>query len=240
MNNWEQQITTWAEKFEYPPTPDMSQRVLRPQFASVSPRPRLAWALAVLIGLLASLLLVPEVRATAVAVLRAGGVTIFVGEQPTPAATPAGIEVPSFMTEITIAEALAREPELLTSAEEGLPDQIFAYDDGSPAVIVQIWLGADGRTAEMALYHIDTPQYAYKGAEWIDETTVNGHHAFWIYGIHLFRIENDWQTWRFIDSNVLVWWSALGTYRLESYLTLEEAVQAAEALVPLQEVLQDE
>lgn len=240
MNEWEKQITTWAEQFEYPPTPDVSRQVVERRPDRVARRPRMAWGMAVVIGLVASLLLVPEVRATAVAMLRAGGVTVYVGEQPTPAAIPEGIEVPSFMTEITVAEAVARAPELLTSAEKGVPDQVFAYEDGNPAVIVQIWLGDDGQ-ADMALYYIiDAPQYAYKGAERIDETTVNENRAFWINGIHLFRVEGVWQEWRFIDSNVLVWWSAMETYRLESYLTLEEAVQAAESLVPLQEVLQDE
>ncbi|MCB0033634.1 MAG: hypothetical protein KDE51_06440 [Anaerolineales bacterium] len=246
MNNWEEQVAHWAKQFEYPPTPDLSRSwQASPQPKNAHTRPRLAWAMAVVVALLASLLLVPSVRATAVAIIRAGAVTIFVGEQPTPLVAPEGIQVPAeLMTEISLAEALERQPDLRTLPDRGLPDQLFWSDVGqggwSGDVIVQVWLAADGRSADIALYHISAPQQVYKGADWIDETTINGDQAFWINGPHLFRVEGVWSEWEFIDSNVLVWWTNNVTYRLESYLTFAEAVQAAESLVPLQEKFTNE
>lgn len=244
MNNWEEQVAHWAKQFEYPPTPDVS-RSWQASPKKVQTRPRLAWATAVMVALLASLLLVPSVWATAVAIIRAGAVTIFVGEQPTPLATPVGIQVPAeLMTEISLAEALERQPDLLTLSDRGLPDQLFLADmvqaGWSGDVIVQVWLTADGQTVDIALYHIAAPQQVYKGSEMIDTTTVNGSQAFWINGPHLFRVEGIWSEWEFIDSNVLVWWTNNVTYRLESYLTFAEAVQAAESLVPLQEKFTNE
>lgn len=245
MKNWEEQVAHWANQFEYPPTPDLSDSWQMSPSKKAPARPRLAWAMAVIIALFASLLLVPSVRATAVAIIRAGAVTIFVGEQPTPMATSEGIQIPAgLMTEISLTEALQRQPDLLTLSGYGLPDQFFLSDvaqNNWPAdVIVQVWLAADGRNADIALYHIAAPEQVYKGAEWIDQTTVNGREAFWINGPHLFRVDGVWSEWEFIDSNVLVWWSNRATYRLESYLTFAEAVQAAESLVPLQEELTNE
>lgn len=239
MNHWEEQVAHWASQFEYPPTPDLSRMSIRPRRAQ--PRPRLAWALAVIVALLASLLLVPSVRATAVAIIRAGAVTIFVGEQPTPIATPVGIQVPAeFMTEISLAEALEREPDLHIPAGFGSPDQLFIHEGGDLDFIVLVWLAPDGTSAESALYRLEVPQYIYKSTSYFQETEVNNGPAFWVDSPHYFRLGDDKSAWEFIDSNVLVWWSSRITYRLESYLSLEEAVQAAEALVPLQEELPDE
>lgn len=239
MNNWEEQVAHWASQFEYPPTPDLSRMSVRPQPAQ--PRPRLAWALFIILALLASLLLVPAVRATAVAIIRAGAVTIFVGEQPTPIATPVGIQVPAeFMTEISLAEALEREPDLQIPAGYGPPDQIFVHEGSNLDFIVMVWLAPDGAAADYALYRLEAWQYVYKSTSYFQETEVNGGQAFWVDSPHYFRIDDKDSAWAFIDSNVLVWWSSRITYRFESHLSLQEAIQAAESLVPLQEELSDE
>lgn len=72
-----------AASFDYPPTPDVSrrvrQRLSRPQ-PVMTRRRRLAWAVTVVLLLLASLLAVPQVRAALGEILRIGAMTIFVGE----------------------------------------------------------------------------------------------------------------------------------------------------------------
>jgi hypothetical protein len=89
----------------------------------------------------------------------------------------------------------------------------------------------------MSLYQIGAEQYAQKGAEIVEETTVSGQQAFWLQGPHYFRLENDEiQPWLFVGGNVLVWWSADGiTYRLESHLTQAEALRVAESLQSLED-----
>jgi hypothetical protein len=100
--------------------------------------------------------------------------------------------------------------------------------------VVMVWREPGGvdAPAQMSLYQIEAQQYAQKGAEIVEETTVSGQQAFWLQGPHYIRLENDeLQPWLFVDGNVLVWWSAEGvTYRLESHLTLAEARRVAESL----------
>ena len=69
----------------------------------------------------------------------------------------------------------------------------------------------------------------------IEETSVNGQRAIWTTGPYPMRLQNgDIQYMRMINGHVLIWENEDVTYRLETDLSLEEAIKIAESLQPIQ------
>jgi hypothetical protein len=65
----------------------------------------------------------------------------------------------------------------------------------------------------------------------IRETTVNGLSAVWTEGEYPLLAKNgDIQWMRLVVGHVLIWADGKVTYRLETNLSMEEAVQSAESL----------
>ena len=91
-NDLERRLIAAGRAFSYPSTPDIARAVTRRLGAHPARRPvrsparRLAWALVVVIVLLAGLLAVPPVRAQILEFLQIGVIRIFL-TQPTPTAT---------------------------------------------------------------------------------------------------------------------------------------------------------
>jgi hypothetical protein len=292
---WQEQLQKTALAFPYPPTPDIAGSVRRRlATGDVQPRPpsprgrpqwRLAWIAAALLLALATLLVVPQVRAAVRDFLQIGAIRIF--EQPLPetlptmpkeipatiiAATPLPISpltapapgtqeeapaITALMTataapmsaretilalagETTLADAQSQVgfPLLLPAYPAGLgrPDHVFVqrlYGGDTSEAVIMLWL-APGRPAEvmLALYQIYGPEYVTKFHTHVEEPMVNGRRAFWLQGGHFLqladgRIEN----LLFVEGNVLLWSVGDVTYRLESGLSLEEALRIAESLV---------
>jgi len=70
----------------------------------------------------------------------------------------------------------------------------------------------------------------------VQETTVNGQRAIWAVGPYPLRLRNsDLQFMRLIEGHVLIWTDKDVTYRLETDLSLEEAVKIAESLEPIRQ-----
>lgn len=254
-----------AVSFPYPPTPDIAGQVRR-RLAS-PPRPRqalLAWALAVLLIAVGLLLAVPQVRAAVFEMIRAGAITIFVGE-PTPTAVPptpvseAGPVIPpsatptpppletavseiAGLTTLEEAHAQARFPLRLPLAY-GEPDAVYLQEIPDPGldgqVAILVWLDpARPERARLRLYQIDLAWYALKQAavEAVSQTKVNGQTAYWIEGGHQIQLQNDpGQESYFVEYHVLVWTEGEITYRLESEMSLSEAVEVAGSLRPVRE-----
>ena len=259
----EQQIQEIAATFSYPPTPDMVAAV-RQKLAARTKQPhwpvsrRLAWAVVVLLLVLASSLTVPQVRAAVWRIFRAGAITIFTPEAtatavPPAAPTPSQLVAPPTATPPLIAQnvlpGLAGETTLAEVQRqvagplympEGwpLPDQVYYQTNDWPGVVIFVWL-EPGSTdeARLALYQINAPTFAYKQAEQVEHTTLNGRDAFWIEGGHWLQLQDGTvQPWLFVEGNVLIWWpEADVTFRLESGLSLAEAKQLAESLVVVPE-----
>ena len=105
--DFETQLRSIASGMEYPPTPDIAGSVagrLR------GPRPRLmnrtfARSLVVVMVLLASLLLIPPVRAAVLDFIQIGIVRIFRSE---PAPVPPPTQIPSAMVPVTATPAAAQ------------------------------------------------------------------------------------------------------------------------------------
>lgn len=239
-SSFEKQIKEWAAAFEYPPTPDIAGKI-RPLLAPpakkvVQPGRRLAWVL-VLLLLAATLLAVPSVRAALVQILRAGGITIFVGEEAAvdedETLPPLDAQLPDFTEPITLEEALDRFPNLALPQALPLPDDVLLHSERSwDSAVIFLWRDeADPERIALSLYRINAPQYAAKGAEQIEQTKVNGNQAFWINGPHIFFLQNNTlEEWLFVEGSVLLWWDGAVTYRLEGAGSLAEALRIAESL----------
>jgi hypothetical protein len=276
----ENRLALLGQAFRYPPTPDLSEAV-RIKLASPRARrarPRLGWAIALGIVLLAVVLAVPPVRAQIIEFIQVGVVRIF-SPDPPPGA-PAAVETeapahpepgsrsvpepdegrseatdpvvepeppsepasfPEFSGETTLeaAQAALDFPISLPAYPDdlGLPDRVFLQEvEGQMAVLV--WL-APGRAEEALLsLHIIGPddvvilKYMQSG---VLEAEVNGQEAYWTTGRYVVELKDGSQTLtRLIDGHVLIWTEGELTYRLETGLSLEEAVRVAESLRPVE------
>ena len=84
---------------------------------------------------------------------------------------------------------------------------------------------------------IPVPAYAFKRAsmESVRETQVDGYPAYWVQGEHRLKlVDGSYDDWFFVPGNALVWTDGQITYRLESGLTMEEAVHIGESLQPIE------
>jgi hypothetical protein len=139
-------------------------------------------------------------------------------------------------TTLSEAQALLSFPIRLPTypADLGRPDMVFIQEmnDGEPVVIL-VWLEPDNpEEVRLSLYQIGNGDFAFKQTtRLVQETTVNGEWAIWVEGPHLLQLIDDQrQPWLFVEGNVLIWAEENITYRLESGLSLAEAVRIAESL----------
>lgn len=229
----------------------------RSGFLSIKMSRRLVWAALCLILILGGLLAVPQVRAALVEYLQIGAVRIFMVE-PTPSPTslpsttapelptvtprPSPTPLASLLDlagETTLAEAekqagfSIRLP--VYRADLGPPDRVFFQDLGGP-VVVLVWLDPDRPDqVRFSLQELGPGTFAEKGNPGlVRETLVNGQQAIWAEGPYLlqFRRGNslEYDLRRLVDGHVLIWAEGKVTYRLESNLSLEEAINVAESL----------
>jgi len=249
-----------ASAFAYPPTPGIAgavRRHLEPAPAHPGrPRRRLAWAVAAAIVILAGLLAVPQVRAAVLEILRIGAVRILpVAPTPTrlPALAPTGAAPDVTMTpsptplssvldlagETTLAAARAKAgfPVRLPTypADLGTPSRVFLQDLGGP-VVVLVWVDpAQPDRVRMSLHELGPATFAEKlQPPVIQQTTVNGQPAVWTEGPYLLQFLRGGQVLydarRLVEGHTLVWTQGDVTYRLESDLSLADAMRIATSL----------
>jgi hypothetical protein len=207
-----------------------------------------------------SLMLIPPVRAAVIEFIQIGVVRIFQGE-PTPV-TPPHQQIPSTMVPVTATPGATSQPliPLLeriageTTLEEaqktvyypielpsypsdlGSPDRVFVQDaDGDMTVLV--WIEAQQPDEiRMSLHIIPPSSWAVEKMDpaLVQETTVNGQRAIWAVGPYPLRFSSgNLDFVRMIDGHVLIWTDGEITYRLETKLSLEEAIRVAESLEPI-------
>lgn len=260
---FEKQLLSIAKGLEYPPTPNIAGSVAarlrsstRPHFISR----RLAWTLTILLVLFSSLMLIPPARAAIIEFIQIGVVRIFRAEPaplpppnedfpstiipvtatPRPTAEPLIPILEKFAGEMTLEEAqqAVDYPILLPSypPDLGQPDHIFVQDaDGAMTILV--WIDPQQPdTVLMSLHFLPAGSWAIKKVEptRIQDTTVNGRRAIWAIGPYPIRYSNgDIDFIRLIEGHVLIWADGDMTYRLETDLSLEEAIKIAESLKPI-------
>ncbi len=257
LDQLEARLRTAAAAFAYPPTPDVAASARR-RLTSVQPpllvRRRLAWAALAVIAVLAGLLSVPQVRASILEFLQIGAIRIFLTPPtatpapPTPTGTlsptvtprPTHTPISSLLNlagETTLEDAQARADFTIRlpthPADLGPPDRVYLQDlDGD--FVVLVWFDSDQpEEVRLSLHMIEAGSFAGSKAEpkVIQETTVGGRRAFWAEGPYILRLTNgDMDFRRLIEGHVLIWVEGDVTYRLETDLPLDEAVQIAESL----------
>ena len=221
---------------------------------------RLAWSLVVILVLCSSLLLIPPARAAILEFIQIGVVRIFRAEPtrvappqqefpvtmvpvtatPGPTAEPLIPILEEFAGGMTLEEATRTVdyPLLLPSypADLGPPDHVFVQDADGPMTIL-VWLDPqDPDEVLMSLHFLPPDSWAIKKIEptFIGETTVNGQRAIWTIGPYPLKYsDGNIDFVRLIDGHVLIWTEGDVTYRLETDLSLEEAVRVAESLEPV-------
>jgi hypothetical protein len=236
---WETRLTEIAAGLRYPATPDLvsrsAARLLRPVGF------RWAYAAMVLALLAAGLLAVPQARASLVEFFRFGAIRLILGEatpptieRPTagitavPTPTPLGL---SGLTTLAQAEEMARFPIRLPTypADLGAPSEVY-FQETEGQVVVTVWRDPSG-AARLALYHLTERDFAMKMVQVVEPAAVHGFPALWVRGPHLVLFEDStFGEVRIIAGNVLLWTEGGVTYRLESNLSLEQAVRIAESL----------
>lgn len=255
MERWERHVQSTAAAFAYPPTPDVAGAVgerLRSRRAERHGRwqPRWAIAAALVLVLLVGLLAVPQVRAGVLEIIRIGVVRIFpqgleglpaptTSPEETVTVTSTSTPLPSVLNlagETTLAEAhdVVDFPIRLPSypADLGPPDAVFVQHLDGDAVVL-VWLEPGSREdVRMSLHMLTSGMMVDKGGPTIvRETSVNGRRALWTEGPYLLRMQGgSFTSIRLVDGYVLIWEADEITYRLETDLSLEEAVRVAESL----------
>jgi len=222
---------------------------------------RWAWSLTILLVLLSSLIAIPPVRAAILEFIQVGIVRIFPqGGEPTPevvtTATPEN-SIPLAVTPnatspllIPFLDRIAGETELVNAQqitsyeimlpsypqELGLPDHVYVQD-AEGAMTILVWTDPEQpERVTMSLHFIPAGHWAINkfGPVEIQETEVNGHRAIWAVGPYPLMMSNGrLRVERLIDGQVLIWADGDLTYRLETDLSLDEAIKIAESLEPI-------
>jgi hypothetical protein len=238
---WETSVQNRAKDFSYPATPDIATNVgklLRLAHHRNTLR-LMARAAAMVILILIALLFVPEIRAGVLEILRVGAIRIL-PQNPTSTivVSPPG---PLSLVDLNPVASLGDAQDIFglpirLPTNVRAPDRIFMIENSS-AMIIFVWLvpGTENQI-EMSLHILRSEDAADKYYPWQPEdTSVNGSQAFWLVNAHVFDFYGmvgderaDWT--RYVDMNVLIWEHNFVTYRLETDLTLEEAIQIAESL----------
>ena len=260
---FEKQLRSLAQGLEYPRTPDIAGSVMTGLRRAAGPRfisRQLVWSLTIILVIFSSLMLIPPARAAIIEFIQIGVVRIFRTE-PTPLAPPEQ-DIPSTKVQVTatpvptsqplipILENLAGEmtlekaqkavnyPILLPSypLALGKPDRIFVQEaEGKMTILV--WIDPQKPDKVLMSLHLIPPgSWAIDKFDprLVEETSVNGQRAIWAVGPYPLRLRNnDLQFTRLIDGHVLIWTDGNLTYRLETGLTLKEALKVAESLQPV-------
>lgn len=142
--------------------------------------------------------------------------------------------------ETTLADAQKKVdfPILLPTypSDLGPPDYVFLQNaDGN--MVVLVWLDPQKPdTVLMSLQFVPSGSWVITKFEprVIQETKVNGQRAIWTEGPYPLILRNgDVEFTRLVKGNVLVWVDGELTYRLETDLSVDEAVKIAESLEPI-------
>ena len=158
---------------------------------------------------------------------------------PSPTATPSSAAL-DLAGEISLEQAVQQAgfPILLPAypPDLGLPDKVFLQDlEGNVLVLVWFDPAEPGKVRFSMQQFTDQDNISVTKMQPVTvlETTVAGNPAAWTEGPYLLRVQDgDIDITRLIEGHVLIWEQDGITYRLETDLSLEEAVRIAESLQP--------
>jgi len=242
----EEKISRLARQFRYPSTPDVSARV-RAKLEAARPGPRVGWkpAAVLVLALLLVLFSVPAVRAGIIEFFQVGVVRVFPAiatPAPLTATPPPGMDVPlpssllDLVGRTTLEDARQKAgfPFGLPThpSDLGLPDIVYHQEELE--MVILLWLEpGNPQKVRLSLQAINPDSASLKklDVDMVRETTVNGKYALWATGSHMLEVQGrDYKHLRLVEGNVLIWETGGVTYRLETDLSMEEAIQIAESL----------
>jgi hypothetical protein len=212
--------------------PDVPRRNIRRW-----PAARSAIAAAVLLSLV---LLAPQVRAAVQALWQLGAVHI-TRTEPTPvtAAGPTPTPLASVLdlagqTTLSNARTRAGFPIRLPTypPDLGRPDLVYLQDLNGPLVVL-VWLvPGHPDQVRLSLHELSSGVFVYKVAPpAIQTTTVHGQPALWTDGPYLVVVrDGSTELRRLVTGHVLIWTEGGLTYRLETSVSLSDAVRIAASL----------
>lgn len=227
-DDFETRVELIAQHLPYPPTPVLR----RPAPRLTSSRPRWRQALAALLLLGLSGLLIPDIRAAIVEFFQIGVVRVYLDGSST-SGEPLDLEQVSGETTLNIAQTLVRFPILIPPDDS--PDRVFVQGE---SMVIFVWI-KEGKI-ENTLYQTTTEDWMIikKEAKDIQFTSIAGEEAFWMTLDHPVEfIRNgvvQTELTHFVTGRVLVWERKGVTYRLETHMSLDEARQFAESLIVLE------
>lgn len=117
----------------------------------------------------------------------------------------------------------------------GQPDVVFYQELAGPTIVL-VWMNPEqADEVQYSLHLIGNGAIAHKmSPPTVITTTVNGSEAAWMIGPYILAYgdggEENWQSRYLVSGKVLVWTEGDLTYRLESDLTMDEAIRMAESL----------
>jgi hypothetical protein len=171
---------------------------------------------------------------------------------PAPTATPRPTVTPSptpllsvldVAGQTTFAQAQVRAPFKLRlpayPPDLGEPDTAFVQDqDGAAVFLVWLMPGDPSRVRLTLLFLTSTAmadkmfrQGGLKTPPSVEATRVNGRPAVWTTGPYVLVTRGgELKEYRLIEGHVLIWTDGTLTYRLETSMTREDAVRAAESM----------
>jgi hypothetical protein len=207
-----------------------------------APRPRaIAATILLVLALFGAILAAPQARAALAAFLHIGVVTILPGT-PTPGASEP-TPLPSILDlagRTTLDDAQRRMPfpiRLPTYPSDLGPPQYVYLQNLDGKAVALVWVGPQhADQVRMALNELSSDTYVYKIApQVVQETRVHGQRALWATGPYLLQIgsasgQHNALRRLVTASHTLIWTERDVTYRLESDVSLEEAVRIAESL----------
>lgn len=256
-NRWDEEIQRLASEFSYPPTPDLTAAIPSRTNPLLHRNLRPVWALLLtLIVLLVGLLSVPPLRAAIIDWWQIGAVRIWrvpppatpiptpiqaksimlPTVQPTaqPTATPL-LSVLDFAGETTLVDAQSRVdfPIDLPTLPAGLGEPHHIYlQQAEGDMVILVWMWPEQLEQVRMSFHILGPgAFVWKmQPPSIAEVMVNGAPAIWTKGPYYIQAGGSWGSRRLVDGHVLIWTAGDLTYRLESDLDMDKALQVAESV----------
>lgn len=247
---FENKLGLISKGMQYPRTPEIATLVMKKIRPATRPRlfaKKWAWSLTFILILLSSLFAIPPVRAAILEFIQIGIVRIFPQNteptiQPTnesiSTATPAPSMIPlleSIFGKTTLEQAQRQvNYQILLPQNFGKPDYVF-IQDANGYMIILVWMNPERpQSVELSLHFIPNQSWAITkmGPEVLEETRVNEYKAVWAVGPYPLMLSNrsEIEFTRLIQGNVLIWTDGNITYRLETNLSMEEAVAIAESL----------
>ncbi len=153
---------------------------------------------------------------------------------PTTDNTPAALHGLAGLTTLDQAQKLTGFRIQLPSYPKDLGKPDFVFYQNQIKMLVLAWLDhGNSQQIRLSLYEFLSTNIIVNKFEpvIVKETTVKGTHAIWAEGPYLVQVTSgDYEMRSIVTGHSLIWEQAGITYRLETDLTLEEAVKIVESL----------